>query len=141
MKKLKPKDLMLSPRVVTDLTGNGNSDRDVSNHCPVTFPDCNTSAQPGGCNTGNDQCLSEVENPCASDDNCTGETCLLTGDNTCNCTVVCPETQSDNELCCEPSDDINTKCCITPPVSIEICQESEVEMCPETKECPESVYC
>ena len=33
-----------------------------------------------------------------------------------------------NELCREPSDDINTKCCITPPVSIEICQESEVEM-------------
>lgn len=141
MKKLKQRDLLLSPKVVTDLTGSGEGSRDMTDQCPPTFPNCYTSALPGGCVTGNNQCLSEDDNPCASDDNCTGDPCLLTGDNTCLCTRVCPETQSDNDQCCEASEGIDTKCCITPPVSIEICQESEVEICPISNECPDSQIC
>lgn len=141
MKKLDKKDLLLSPKVVTNLTGSQNGGREVSDHCPPTFPDCNTSADPGGCFSGNNQCLSEADNPCASDKNCTGDLCLLTGDNTCLCTNVCPETQSDNDQCCEASGNIDTKCCITHPLSIDICQESKGEICQQSNGCEDSQIC
>lgn len=118
MKKLDKKDLLLSPKVVTNLTGSQNGGREVSDHCPPTFPDCNTSADPG-----------------------TGDLCLLTGDNTCLCTNVCPETQSDNDQCCEASGNIDTKCCITHPLSIDICQESKGEICQQSNGCEDSQIC
>jgi len=138
MKKLEQKDFLLSPKVVTDLTGSGESSGVVSDKCPETYPNCYTSALPGGCQSKKLQCLSEDDNPCASEDNCTGEPCLLTGDNTCLCTKVCPKTQSDNNICCEASEDTITKCCITPPISVDNCIETSD--CQETDDCPETYY-
>lgn len=106
MKKLDQKDLLLSPKVVTDLTGSNSSI---------------------GKNDG--------EAPDA-----TGQVCL-TGVNTCQCSKICNETLSENELCCEVSENIESKCCINPPFSVDICELSEVDVCPETEECPETQIC
>lgn len=112
MKKLDQKDLLLSPKVVTDLTGSNNS-TDGNNN----------GDNPNG------------THPCA-----TGQVCL-TGVETCNCSRFCNETLSQNELCCEVSKNIESKCCVNPPFSVEICELSEVEACPETDECPETQIC
>lgn len=142
MKRLDKKDLLLSPKVVSDLTG-GSAETNyvVSDLCPKTFPDCKTSATPGGCNSNKVQCLSEEENACASNENCTGDECLLTGNDTCLCTEACPETQSDNDICCEASDDIDTKCCINPTFSVQVCQETQDTNCAETDLCAQTEGC
>ena len=131
MKKLDQKDLLLSPKVVTDLTGGGSggNPRNPTDNCPTN-----------AC-TENDQCLSEIDNPCASDENCTAGICLLTTKETCACSDLCPETQSDNNICCAASEENLTKCCITPPVSINVCVLTEDYNCKYTDNCQETEGC
>lgn len=112
MKKLDQKDLMLSPKVVTDLTGSNSSTN--------------------GKNDG--------DNPNATNVCATGQVCITAVD-TCLCTKICHETLSENELCCEVSENIESKCCVNPTYSVDICELSEVEVCPQTEECPETQIC
>lgn len=109
MKRLDKKDLLLSPKVVSDLTGGNNTTTNKKN---------------------------EDGNPDAA----TGKICVSAVD-TCFCTNVCNETLSENELCCQESEKIESKCCVNPPYSVDICELSEVELCPETQQCPETQVC
>lgn len=112
MKKLDQKDLLLSPTVVTDLTGSNNST--------------------DGNNNG--------DNPNATHECATGPVCLTAVD-TCQCTNTCNETLSENELCCEVSENIESKCCVNPTFSVDICELSKVGTCPVTYDCPETQMC
>lgn len=112
MKKIDQKDLLLSPKVVTDLTGSNNS-----------------------INGNNDG-----DNPNASNLCATGQVCVTDVD-ACQRTKACIETQTDDVLCCEVSENIESKCCVSPPISVNDCELSEVEICPISEECPESYIC
>ena len=92
MKKIEQKDLLLSPKVVTDLTGSNSSI---------------------GKNDG--------DNTNATHECVTGPVCLTAVD-TCQCTKTCNETLSENELCCEVSENIESKCCVNPTFSVDICE-------------------
>lgn len=111
MKKLDQKDLMLSPKVVTDLTG--------------------SSSSTNGKNDG--------DNPNATYLCPTGHVCI-SGENTCDCSMFCNVTLSLNDVCCEVSKNDDSKCCVNPPFSVDVCELSEVA-CPETEECPETQIC
>ncbi len=110
--KIDQKDLLLSPKVVTDLTGGNNSTNEKN----------------------------DGDNPNASHVCSTVQACQTEAD-TCQCTRACVETISANELCCEVSENIESKCCVNPTFSVLICELSEVEMCPVTNECPETQIC
>lgn len=112
MKKLDQKDLLLSPKVVTDLTGGNNSTNEKN----------------------------DGDNPNASHVCSTVQACQTEAD-TCQCTRACVETFSANELCCEVSENIESKCCINPPVSVENCEVSKEIVCPITSDCPETQVC
>lgn len=80
------------------------------------------------------------DNPNASHVCTIGQDCPSVMD-TCQCTHLCNETLSANELCCEVSENIETKCCINPPVSVENCEVSKEIVCPITSDCPETQVC
>lgn len=67
MKTLNEKDLLLSPQTVSDLTGNGDESRADKAETDVD------------CRSVDNQCLSEDDNPCASDE-CTNVGCQNTDD-------------------------------------------------------------
>ena len=111
MTKLDQKDLLLSPKVVTDLTGSNSTN---------------------GKNDG--------DNPNASNVCATGHICITDVD-ACQHTKVCIETVTADVYCCDVSENIESKCCVNPTFSVNICELSEVDMCPETEECPDTQLC
>lgn len=141
MKKIYLKDLQLSPKVVTDLTGSGSGAKDytVPNVCTDTET-CNQSVA-DTCKTEDNQCLSEVDNPCATDADCNNET------KTCNCgTDTCTGTLSAGEQCCYATKANASQCCISPPASHHICLETDegiciTKVCNETTDCNQSMAC
>ena len=143
MKKLNLKDLQLSPKVVTYLSGSSAGKSDYTDGCTGTDT-CNQSVA-DGCISNNDQCLSEADNPCATEvGGCTGEACLKTLKETCLCTNLCALTRSQDVKCCQLTNDVNTQCCLTPPESKEVCPETEdgfhcalTDICLETANCME----
>ena len=140
MKKIDLKDLQLSSKVVTDLTGSAGGNG-YTDECTGTET-CNQSIA-DACNSNNDQCLSEVDNPCATEvDGCTGEACLQTLQETCHCTELCGLTRSQDVQCCELTNEINTQCCLNPPESVNICLETQGGLqCPRTLQCEETEGC
>lgn len=135
MKKLEQKDFLLSPKVVTDLTGSGTDNPNgtkATKTCTETAVDCTGASDDG-------TCLTLEEEGCATD-NCATNGCLTIKD-TCVCTKLCNETHSQDVQCCKPTEQIDTRCCITPPVSANICEESDVNFCPISSECEDTDVC
>ena len=125
MKKLNLKDLQLSPKVVTDLTGSPN----VSGEC--------TKGNYGTCDTGA-ECITYNAGTCDThEEDCHDVTV------SCNCaTADCPYTQSGGVLCCYASAANASQCCISPPVSNDVClQTIEDTLCAESDNCQGTDNC
>ena len=135
MKKLDQKDLLLSPKVVTDLTGSGTDDPNATkdtNTCTETAVDCTGASDDG-------TCLTLEEEGCATK-KCATKECLTIVE-TCICTKLCNETHSQDVQCCKPTEQIDSRCCITPPVSANYCEESDIIFCPVSNVCEETEVC
>ncbi len=132
MKKLDQKDLLLSPKVVTDLTGgnfvDGNED---TKQCHETVTCHNPS--------DNGQCLTLEEEGCLTKKCATNE--CLTVKETCLCTKLCQESHSQDNQCCQPTEQIQTRCCISPPISAIECELSDAAYCPISEQCEETEVC
>lgn len=133
MKKLEQKDLLLSPKVVTDLTGGSSNDGEKGTHtCNQTLAGCNEPSDNG-------QCLTLEEEGCLSK-NCATKECLTVKE-TCLCTKLCNETHSQDVQCCKPTEQVESRCCITPPISANICELSDEAFCPISDPCDETEVC
>ena len=117
MKKPDLKDLQLSPKMVTDLTGSLTSGKDYTdgdNPAPETGPECNTYYV-GTCDTHEVDCHDETA--------------------TCDCgTNDCAETHTGDIQCCYATNANQTQCCIDPPTEV-VCQETICSICLESLDC------
>ncbi len=133
MKRLDKKDLLLSPKVVSDLTGGSSSDGENGSHtCGETLAGCDTPSKNG-------QCLTLEEEGCLTK-KCATKECLTVKE-TCICTTLCNDTFSNDVQCCKPTEQIKTRCCITPPVSVIECELSDEAYCPISDVCEETEVC
>lgn len=133
MKKLDQKDLLLSPKVVTDLSDGSSSDGEKATHtCPQTLVTCNEPSNNG-------QCLTLEEEGCLTK-KCATKDCLTVKE-TCVCTKLCQETHSQDVQCCTPTEQVETRCCLTPPISAIECELSDEAFCPVSDTCEETEVC